>query len=168
VRRGRGRVVQRAVELVHGGHGWRTRHIHALRQGAHISAIGPIVDQELLQQRCVGHVAVGLHRLRLLLGHALLPREVEALTRDLGKRLQGRQLLRGRKRQAHGRAALHLRGAVSRGGVRHVVGEGQLVELQQRALAVAEGQRWAFLHQVVREAVDAALRELRCCQPSAF
>jgi hypothetical protein len=40
-------------------------------------------------------------------------------------------------------------------------GEGHLVELQQRALAVGQGQGGAFFDQVAREAVYAALGKLR-------
>jgi hypothetical protein len=157
--------MQRAVELIHGGHGRRIRHFHALRHGAQISAIRPVVYQELLEQSGMANVVVTLRR--LLLWHAL-PGQIQVLSRDLGERLQRRELLRRRKGQIQCRAILHLRRAISRGRLRHVVGEGQLVELQQRALAVAEWKGRTFLHEVIREAVYTALGELRCSQLSLF
>lgn len=163
--------MQRAIELVHGGQRGRVGHVEGVGQGAQVGAVGAvIVDEELVEQagvRGMGGMGVGrrvcLQRRRVLLRQALA-RQVQVLARHLGQRLEGRQLLRGRKRQAQLRGALQVGVAVAVGARagrrRQVVGQGQLVELQQRALAVAEGQRRAFLDQVGGEAVDAALGEL--------
>jgi hypothetical protein len=82
------------------------------------------------------------------------------LSRHFGKRLKRRQLLRRRERQIHLMAIVHGPRRI-RDSLRHVVRERQLVELQQRSLAVAQRQSGTFLDQVVREAIYTAFGELR-------
>ena len=99
---------------------------------------------------------LGLLFFALLLSHTLT-REVEVLSRYLSQRLQGREaLLGGREGQAHGLAALHGAGRrLLEGGK-----VGQLVDLQQGALPVAQRESGAFFDEVVREAIYTALGEL--------
>lgn len=98
---------------------------------------------------------------RLFLGHALSG-QVQVLSRDLSKRLESRELLRRCKGKIHFLAMLHLARSrrVRMSRLRHVVGEGQLVHLQQRALPVLERKRRTFLDEVIREAVYASFGEL--------
>jgi hypothetical protein len=92
----------------------------------------------------------------LLWGNALAG-QVQMLSRDLGKGFErGQSLVRGRKGQVHGVGGLH--GARCRLGERGQVG--QLVDLQQGALPVAQRKGGAFLDEVVREAIYTALGEL--------
>lgn len=105
---------------------------------------------------------------RLFLGHALSG-QVQVLSRDLSKRLESRELLRRCKGKIHFLAMLHLARSrrVRMSRLRHVVGEGQLVHLQQRALPVLERKRRTFLDEVIREAVYASFGELRLVSSSA-
>jgi hypothetical protein len=90
--------------------------------------------------------------------------QVQMLPRDLSKGFErGQSLVRGREGQVHGVCGLH--------GARRGLGEGgevgQLVDLQQGALAVAQRKGGTFLDEVVREAIDAAFGELSSASAGA-
>ena len=71
----------------------------------------------------------------LVLVERTLAGEVQVLARHLCKRLKRRQLLRGREREVDLLSVVHWATCAR---LRHVVGERQLVKLQQRPLAVAQ------------------------------
>lgn len=105
--------------------------------------------------------------MRRRFGGQALARQVEVLPRDFGQRLQRRELLQGRIRQAHITSTVYGSHCARAGGLDHAVGKGHFVELEQGALAVAEGQRRTFFNEVIGERVDAAFGELRVgCQSS--
>ena len=71
----------------------------------------------------------------LVLVERTLAGEVQVLARHLCKRLKRRQLLRGREGEVDLLSVVHWAPCAR---LRHVVGERQLVKLQQRPLAVAQ------------------------------
>ena len=73
--------------------------------------------------------------LLLVMVERTLAGQVQMLARHLCKRLKRRQLLRGREREVDLLSVVHWATCAR---LRHVVGERQLVKLQQRPLAVAQ------------------------------
>jgi hypothetical protein len=125
-------------------------------KSAQVGALRSVILNPFVQQFSMSRVRIVMHLLwwwsslmllllvmllllllLLLLLDWTLAREVQVLSRYLCKRLKRRQLLRRREREVYFLSVVHWSGRI-RDGLRHVVREGQLVELQQRPLAIAQ------------------------------